>query len=98
MSSVPMSEVGLTAWIGSFLLVAVTAFGFLPFITLFTVVPILAIAGVYDSWRSPRNIGVNRNRWGKRFGDPRSGTPPASPGRGTKDSSLSTPNHTGLDN
>ncbi len=49
-----MSQMGLAAWIGAFLLVAATAFGLLPFFTLFAVIPILALAGLFDSYRNSR--------------------------------------------
>jgi len=53
-SAVPMSAVGVFAWIGAFLLIAAAGFGFLPLVFIFGVVPALAIAGCYDSYRTSR--------------------------------------------
>jgi len=54
-SSIPMSVMGLATWIGAFLLVAATSFGLLPFLTLFAVIPILAMAALFDSYRNSRS-------------------------------------------
>ena len=53
-TAVPMSVVGLSVWIGCSLLISATAFGFLPVIAIFCVVPILAVAGLYDSCRNSK--------------------------------------------
>lgn len=53
-TQIPMSGVGRIVVIAVFLLISAAAFGWLPLMTIFLAVPLLACAGVYDSWKHRR--------------------------------------------
>ena len=53
-TAVPMSALGLCAWVVAFLLISAAGFGWLPLLTIFGVPPLLAAAGLYDSHRASR--------------------------------------------
>jgi len=61
-SSVPMSGLGVAAWIGAFLLAAAASFGLLPLAVIFGIVPALAVAGCIDSHRAAVRFRSPRNR------------------------------------
>ena len=54
-TQIPMTVAGQTVVIVVFLLMAAAAFGWLPLLTIFLAVPLLAGAGVYDSFRHRRH-------------------------------------------
>jgi hypothetical protein len=55
-----MSAVGQGAVIGVLLLISAAIFGLLPLVTIFLAVPLLACAGVYDSYRHHRQMRQQR--------------------------------------
>jgi len=61
-TAVPMSITGLLAWAGAVLLLSAAAFGIAPLWTIFLVVPLLAIAGMYDSHRHGKRQASKQGR------------------------------------
>ena len=53
-TSYPMSVVGAVVVIVTFVVLTATAFGFLPFLTLFLSLPLLLVGAMHDSWRHRR--------------------------------------------
>lgn len=53
-TSVPMSAVGVVAGVMTLGLLTAAAFEFVPFFAIFLSIPMLAVAGLYDSWRHSR--------------------------------------------
>jgi len=46
-----MSTFGVLMWMAAFAILAASAFGYLPFATIFLPLPMLVCAAFYDSWR-----------------------------------------------
>jgi fatty acid desaturase len=57
-----MSAAGQGAVIAVLLLIAAAIFGLLPLVTIFLSVPLLACAGVYDSYRHHRQMRQQRGK------------------------------------
>jgi len=59
---IPMSAAGQGAVIGVLLLISAAIFGLLPLAMIFLAVPLLACAGVYDSYRHHRQMRQQRGK------------------------------------
>ena len=51
-TSIPMSLFGACIGIGVLWMMSATAFGFLPFFSIFLAIPLLLVGALYDSWRN----------------------------------------------